>query len=222
MSYKTKKNLPGLKKGAKLLFDKVHQMFYVCKDNYADYYWFTVREVESGKKWFKKSLTIIFLFFSLHSFSQDTMKLWPGDEISVNQYEVQYSTDSLNWTTIFAFSKGKTYYTYVIEKPNGYYRLTGAGFHTTAAFLSFNSVTIAFPIQHTTNLTWITSNERNVDNYFIEKSRSGSTTWSKTTNFPAKGGGNYKYWISKTFYRYRYRISAIYKDGKKDNPINFQ
>lgn len=109
MSYELKRNLPGLHKGAKLLFDKVHNMYYVCKENYIDYYWFSIKEVEKDTKWFKKSLICILIILSFNegntqpvsrlTYTPTYIKLSARNEKFVSNYKFQRSKNNYNWVT---------------------------------------------------------------------------------------------------------------------------
>jgi len=214
--------MPGLSKGAVVHFDKTNGQYYAKKDGYIDYYYFTKSEVESNKKWFRlrRFFTFLLILFYQVSFSQADTLIWETDnEVSVSQYEIQYGQDSTNWTTVTQIPKGQNYYTYVLPVTTGYYRLKGGPFASSAAFLSFNSVSITYPVAHTTSLTWVVSNEQNVLYYWIRKTRNGSTT--QVTPYAAKGNGNYKYWMKKTVYQYQYTITPIYKDLTPGTIINF-
>jgi hypothetical protein len=176
-------------------------------------------------------LTILFTLFCLNCFCQkmqvyslaggSTAAWTTGDESSVMNYEVQDSVTK--WVAYAEVPKGQSSYTFLLPSFSAWWRIRAVGvsdFYTDSIYVSVDNVSITYPTFHTTSLTWITSNEINVSYYLIQKTRNGITT--QVTKYPAKGSGNYKYYMSRTIYKYVYKITPFFKDGTSKPPINFQ
>lgn len=84
------------------------------------------------------------------------------------------------------------------------------------------SVTILTATYKNTALTWTVGPEKNVSNYYIQKTKQGSSTTTKVTNYTAKGLSKYTYYLSRTIYKYKYQITPIFKNSTKGKTIYFQ
>lgn len=175
------------------------------------------------------ALLLISFFTITKSADQNYVANWTtGNEVLISNYTVQQSKDTVRWNDIKNIAKGKSSYTYILPKKTAYYRIKANGkngrqdYYTPPIFMNVgNNVTLSSPTKTSSTLSFTTTNESNVDYYFIEKTSDGKT-YSKTTSITATGDGRYTYKISKTIKTYTYRITTIYKDGNKTTPQKFK
>lgn len=172
-------------------------------------------------------LTILSLL-SLNAICQDTLFWITGDENTISTYNVQKVRDtSGSWVSIATLEKGKSFYWYKLPKETSYYRVKASGLETfvTKAHpltIAGNAVTITNALRTSTTLSWNASGESNMNYYLIEKSNNNWKTFTTTTKVQATGAPKYSYKYSRTIFTYKYRVTAIFKDGKKSIPTIFK
>jgi hypothetical protein len=84
------------------------------------------------------------------------------------------------------------------------------------------SVQITSAVQKATSLVWTVEGERGVLYYWLTKSKDGWKTFTKVTNYYARGGIKYTYYLSKTIYKYLYRVTPVFWNFKKGEPVDFK
>lgn len=154
----------------------------------------------------------------------DTLKWAVANEDFIYKYIIEFGNDTLNFKAIDSVLPGKKQYAYAIAHIPGYYRIAAVGvtnFYTKPYFLPLNYSVITSPVYKTTSLSWTVGAAINTNTYLIEKS-TDNKTWNRTTNVLNKGIGRYTYKLSRTNKKYSYRITPVFSNNLKGQPVIFK
>lgn len=173
-----------------------------------------------------KIIIFILAFIAFAANSQDTAFFRTGNENTIFNYQVQKSKDTASWISIATLEKGKNFYWYVLPKQNetNYFRVQASGLVTYVTrpikIPVKDSVVISKAVFYSTALVFSTTYESNINYFWIQKTRNGST--STVTKIAARGPRDYIYKYYKTIYTYTYKVTAIFYDGLKSNSVTFK
>lgn len=138
-------------------------------------------------------LFIILTLFSTNLFAQNYIAQWTSS--LHDYYEVQQSSDNVNWNTIGKVSgvSIESTYQYVVPSAGYFYRIKADNVNSNSIFLEAKILPVTlvdFFIKGNT-LSWTVENEQNIDYYLIESSKDG-VTFVKVREVKADGRGTYK------------------------------
>lgn len=164
------------------------------------------------------------------TYGQTIIGSWKtNSEIGVKNYEVQKSTDQLNWQSIATINPNKlpdgNSYSYQLPQINLYYRIQanmdGGTYLSNIIFPkgNTNSAEISNAKIKTfwvwDNLSFDVKNEVNVSYYLIEKSTGGSI------KITASGRTSYSTSVIRLGKRPNYKVTVVFLDGTKGQTTNF-
>jgi hypothetical protein len=145
---------------------------------------------------------LILILLSLNCFGQDTASWTTTNEAQVKSYELQFSTDNVNFSAVSDLPT--SYHSFTFLAQNGYYRVKGlpnwysntlnvTQIVTVPVFTIINAGLIAS--KSFVQVYWTSQNE-NLKTYEIDRAIDG-VTFSLVSSFSPKGNSNYSVQINR-------------------------
>lgn len=140
-----------------------------------------------------KYVFAILIFFSSNLFAQEYIAEWTSS--LHDYYEVQQSSDNVNWTTVGKVTgvDVETTYQYMVPGAGYFYRIKSGNVQSSSIYLEpiILAVRIIDIYIRNNMLTWTVGEESNVDYYLIESSIDG-VNFKEVKRVAANGSNTYK------------------------------